>query len=134
MYCFLTNVAIISISLVIAMTMLSQVLSLGLLAASAAAAALPAASNSIPGKFIVRLKPDVESHLEAHTEWVSHIHARNLARRGSSDTETVGIEKTYSFADFEGYAGSFDEETLEAIKANPDVSIYSAKYSAVDKS
>jgi oryzin len=101
--------------------MLPNILSLGLLAAGAGvASALPtAAHNILPGKYIVRLKPDVESHLQAHTEWVSEIHSHNLARRGG---DSVGIEKTYHFASFEGYAGSFDDETLEAIKANPDVS------------
>lgn len=100
--------------------MLAKALSFSIFAAAAAVvSALPtAADNILPGKYIIRLKPDVESHLQAHTEWVSHIHSRNLARRGGDST---GIEKTYSFGTFEGYAGSFDDETLEEIKANPDV-------------
>lgn len=93
---------------------------LGLVSAFAAiAAALPAApDNVLPGKYIVRLKHGVESTLAAHTEWVSHVHSRNLVRRGGN---SVGIEQTYKFCTFEGYAGSFDEETLAEIKANPDV-------------
>jgi oryzin len=96
---------------------------LGVFAAAAAvASALPTtatAGSALPGKCIVRLKPDVESHLAEHTEWVSHVHSRNLARRGG---DSNGIEKTYSFSNFEDYAGSFDDVTLEAIRASSDVS------------
>lgn len=91
-----------------------------LAAFTAASSALPTSNQRIlPGKFIVELQPDARSNLEAHTQWVSHVHSRNLARRGG---DSLGIEQTYSFSGFNGYAGSFDEETLEAIKANPDVS------------
>jgi oryzin len=68
------------------------------------------ASRPIPGKFIVTLKDNVA--IEAHTSW-----ANDLLATSRSDG---GIEKTYDGI-FKGYAGKFDEATLEAIKASDDV-------------
>lgn len=72
----------------------------------------------IPGKFIVTLNPGAAvSELETHLAWVSDVHARSLASR-----DLAGVEKTFNFSDFSAYSGSFDDATIEEIKANPDVS------------
>jgi oryzin len=91
------------------------------------AAALPTpaaapAAQSIPGKYIITLKPELsESAVQAHATWAKEIHARSLARRESSASH-AGVEKTYTGA-FSGYAGGFDAETIAEIKASPDVSL-----------
>jgi hypothetical protein len=77
-------------------------------------------ARSAPGKYIVALKPEAASDLALHARWVSDVHARGVRRRG--DVEG-GLERTFEFAGFAGYAGSFDEETLEEIRANVNVSI-----------
>lgn len=83
--------------------------------------ALPApASESelVPGKWIVALKPEAASDLDLHTRWVSDIHTRSIERR---DDGVSGLDKKFDFPGFAGYSGSFNHETLEAIRANPNV-------------
>ncbi|CAJ0552362.1 Ff.00g063410.m01.CDS01 [Fusarium sp. VM40] len=87
---------------------------------AAVALALPAdksAKGVIPGKFIVALKP-TGVDLDLHARWVSDVYEQALTRRG---VESSGIDKTFSFPGFQGYSGSFDEETIEIIKANSSV-------------
>ncbi|KAM0323245.1 hypothetical protein ACHAQA_008836 [Verticillium albo-atrum] len=72
------------------------------------------------GRYIVTLKPDAAIDLNLHTRWVTDIHARNLQRRGE---DTAGLDSTFVFPGFAGYAGAFDDDTLEAIKAHVNVSI-----------
>lgn len=76
------------------------------------------AAQAIPNKFIVTLKEDIaSSEKESHLAWVSEVHARSLGRR-----DLAGVEKTYNISSFQGYAGTFDEATIEEIKASPEVS------------
>lgn len=78
----------------------------------------PRASEPIPNKFIVTLKEGIaSSEKESHLTWVNDVHARSLARR-----QLAGVEKTYNISTFQGYAGSFDEATIEQIKSSPEVS------------
>lgn len=72
-------------------------------------------ARAIPNKYIVTLKEsaDVESHLA----WAKDVHARSLGRRDLS-----GVEKTFNISDFNGYSGSFDDATIEEIKASDAVS------------
>ncbi|KFA46894.1 hypothetical protein S40293_03613 [Stachybotrys chartarum IBT 40293] len=87
---------------------------------AAAGHALPASSSSVvPGKFIVSLKASADVDLGSHTQWVSEVHARNIARRAGDST---GVDQTFSFPGYQAYSGSFDEETLDSIRANPNVS------------
>ncbi|KAF4472274.1 Alkaline protease 1 [Fusarium albosuccineum] len=72
----------------------------------------------LPGKWIVALKPETASELDLHTRWVSDIHARSIERR---DDGSVGLEKKFDFPGFAGYSGSFSDETIEIIRANPNV-------------
>lgn len=69
--------------------------------------------------FIVALKPTANVDFDLHARWVSDVHGQALARRG---VESSGIDKTFSFPGFRGYSGSFDEDTIQIIKANSSVS------------
>ncbi|KAF3352743.1 hypothetical protein VDGD_05709 [Verticillium dahliae] len=71
------------------------------------------------GRFVVTLKPNAAVDLDLHARWVADVHSRNLRRRGDI---TPGLSTTFSFNDFAGYAGAFDDDTLEAIRANVNVS------------
>ncbi|KAL1849396.1 hypothetical protein Daus18300_013278 [Diaporthe australafricana] len=76
-------------------------------------------ARAIPSKYIVTLKEtaDVESHLG----WVKDVHARSLGRR-----DLAGVEKTFNISDFNGYSGSFDDATIEEIKASDAVAAVEA--------
>lgn len=94
---------------------------IGALLPAAFAAPTPSHKKEIiPGKYIVTLKEGISTEaVESHLTWVSDVHKRSLNRR-----DTVGIEKTYGVGEFyNGYAGEFDDATLEEIKNNPDVCI-----------
>jgi oryzin len=82
---------------------------------NAAPAALQPQARAIPNKYIVTLKEsaDVKSHLI----WAKDVHSRSLGRR-----ELSGVEKTFNINDFNGYSGSFDDATIEQIKASDAVS------------
>lgn len=67
---------------------------------------------------IVTLKPTLDS-VENHLSWVNEVHKRSLKRN------TAGVEKTYDIENWKAYAGEFDEATIAAIKASPDVSLTS---------
>lgn len=82
--------------------------------------AAPFEKQVVPGKYIVQLKkginaPDVDTHLS----WVRDVHSR----RSLNSRDIVGVQKTFRINDFNAYAGEFDEETLEQIRGNPDVSL-----------
>lgn len=93
---------------------------LGALLPLAVAAPAPAKQpkrDVVPNKYIVTLKSNVSAEaVDSHLSWVQDTHKRSLAKR-----DTAGVEKNFSIADWRAYAGEFDEATLEAIRANPDV-------------
>lgn len=94
-------------------------------AAAAPAPITPRAAQAIPNKFIVTLKEDIaSSEKESHLAWVGEVHARSLGRR-----DLAGVEKTYNISTFQGYAGTFDEATIEEIKASPEVRNFIIEYS-----
>jgi hypothetical protein len=73
--------------------------------------------KTIPNSYIITLKEGVTARdLDRHYGWVNDIHERSLGRR-----ELQGVQKTYSFDGFRGYAGSFDDATIDMIKASPTV-------------
>jgi hypothetical protein len=83
----------------------------------------PRADEIIPGKYIVQLKPDTDvASITAHHNKVRSIHARNLARRGGDGPNGTPVEREYGFGNFKAYAGSFDDATIEELKALPEVS------------
>ncbi|KAF2795054.1 oryzin precursor [Melanomma pulvis-pyrius CBS 109.77] len=74
-------------------------------------------SDIIPGKFVVQLKPGIApADVQAH-----HVAVRSLHSRSTKRDESVGIEKTFQFADFNAYGGSFDEATIDEISKLPEV-------------
>ncbi|KAI8716763.1 hypothetical protein NCS52_00970700 [Fusarium sp. LHS14.1] len=86
-------------------------------------AALPTSQGSTAPaaeQWLVALKPEVSSDadLKLHARWVSELHAKNVQKR---DDAPAGLEKTFQFPGFSAYVGSFDEETLDAIKHDPNV-------------
>lgn len=87
----------------------------------------PKHGDVIPGKYIVTLNSDLESHkVHNHLKWVRDIHEGNLAkRRAASGKDKVedrfkGIENDFAGI-FNGYSGSFDDDTLAAIRNHTDV-------------
>lgn len=89
----------------------------------AAPVVAPRANEVIPGKYIVQLKPDTDvASIAAHHNKVRSIHARNLARRGDDGPGGAPVEREYGFGNFKAYAGSFDDATIEELKALPEVS------------
>ncbi|RGP81465.1 hypothetical protein FLONG3_403 [Fusarium longipes] len=77
-----------------------------------------AAQNSNANRWVVAIKPEASSELQYHVRWVNELHTRNMQKRGEV---AIGIETTFKFPGFAGYSGSFDEETLEELKANPNI-------------
>jgi oryzin len=107
------------------MQFFTRVLSLAAAAAPFIASAAPLASRAgdglIPGKYIIQLKPDTDiASIAAHHNKVRSIHARNLARRDDG-AGSVGMEREFQIGDFKAYAGSFDDLTIEELKAMDEV-------------
>ncbi|KAF7546660.1 hypothetical protein G7Z17_g8268 [Cylindrodendrum hubeiense] len=80
------------------------------------------ASTVVKGSYIITLKSDLKTDdLESHLTWVNDVHKRSVSKRESS---AKGIEITYDGDyGFHGYAGSFNTETIEEIKNNPEVAL-----------
>jgi oryzin len=77
---------------------------------------------TIPGKWIVTLKPNVDTaSVASHHVKVREIHARNIARRSVSVEEIGGVEHQYGFGTFNGYSGSFDDATVAELNALDEV-------------
>jgi oryzin len=96
--------------------------------ANAAPVASRANDDIVPGKYIIQLKPETDiASIAAHHIKVRDIHARNLARRDDG-ADSAGKEREFSIGDFKAYAGSFDEATIEELKALPEVSKYEIAY------
>lgn len=80
-----------------------------------------AKAQAISGKYIVKLKDGIDAaQIESHHQWATDLHTRSISRR--ADSAAKGIEKTYKISNFNAYAGSFDETTIEEIKNSDDVS------------
>lgn len=84
-----------------------------------------AAGKAVEGSYIITLKSGVDADaFESHLNWVGDVHKRSLSKR-----DTKGIERTYQGQyDFQGYSGTFDEETLAEIQKNPDVSLHAIEF------
>ncbi|PHH79851.1 hypothetical protein CDD80_3584 [Ophiocordyceps camponoti-rufipedis] len=87
------------------------------LAAPMAAVNGPAGSV-IQGQYLIALKPGLQKRdLDAHLDWVDGVH-----RRGLSPHQFQGVERTYTGkTNFHGYAGHFDQGTIDEIRKSPDV-------------
>ncbi|GAD98594.1 alkaline serine protease Alp1 [Paecilomyces variotii No. 5] len=89
--------------------------------AAPAAQASPKA-ETIPGKYIVRLKDGLDvAGVENHLLWARDLHHLSISRRSEAADAPKGIERKYKINNFNGYAGSFDDSTIDAIKNSVDV-------------
>ncbi|PHH67365.1 hypothetical protein CDD81_133 [Ophiocordyceps australis] len=72
----------------------------------------------IPGKYIVTLKPGLETRdLDNHLSWVDGVHKRGMSAMQYKGIETKFTGKTK----FQAYTGHFDKSTVDEIRNNPDV-------------
>ncbi|KAJ0123045.1 hypothetical protein N8I77_010125 [Diaporthe amygdali] len=90
-------------------------------------------AESIPNRYIIKFKKHVtDSHAADHHTWLSSVHSASqesreleLRKRGQFplvDTVFEGLKHTYKIGgDFMGYAGHFDDATIEEIRRHPDV-------------
>ena len=89
-----------------------------LIPAAFAIPARPKAGDIIPGQYIVVMKDTVSTaDFSAHQDFV--IAKKELSKRG----KTAAFSHTYNFGKLKGYAGKFDEATIEEIANRPEVSI-----------
>lgn len=91
-------------------------------------------ADSIPNRYIIKFKKHVtDSHAADHHNWLSSVHSNSqesreleLRKRGQFplvDTVFEGLKHTYKIGGgFMGYAGHFDDATIEEIRRHPDVS------------
>lgn len=72
----------------------------------------------VPDSYIITLKKGTKARdLKSHISRVADIHGQSLRKR-----DTTGLSITYNGAyGFKGYAGSFDKDTLQYIKNDPQV-------------
>ncbi|KAK1964167.1 subtilase [Colletotrichum eremochloae] len=89
-------------------------------------------AEAVPNSYIIKFKKHVsESGAEDHHSWVQQLHASSqnerleLRKRGQEplvDNVFHGLKHTYKIGkDFLGYAGHFDEDTIEKVRRHPDV-------------
>lgn len=75
--------------------------------------------ESIKDSYIVMLKAHVE--LETHANWVEELVWASAAAKGLH-TENFGIHHLYNLSStVKGYSGTFDEQTIQAIRESDDV-------------
>ena len=96
------------------------------------AAPILSSSNAevIPNAYIIKFKKHVtESSASDHQMWIQEIHSTrendriDLRKRGIVDDVFRGLKHTYKIGqNFMGYAGHFDDETIEKVRRHPDVS------------
>lgn len=91
-------------------------------------------ADAIPNRYIIKFKKHVtDSHAADHHTWLSSVHSASqesreleLRKRGQFplvDTVYEGLKHTYKIGGaFMGYAGHFDDATIEEIRRHPDVS------------
>ncbi|KAK2754357.1 Secreted subtilisin-like serine protease sub5 [Arachnomyces sp. PD_36] len=77
--------------------------------------------NVIPGSYIVVMKDDLTTEtFDNHRNWVSNYNARgSMASRVRGGNH--GVQHTYDFGALKGYAGIFDDDTINSIANTPDV-------------
>lgn len=70
-------------------------------------------------KYIVVLKDGISARsVDLHLAQTHDIHANSIGRR---ELDLPGIEDTYSIGDFQGYSGTFDNDTVAKIRDLPEV-------------
>ncbi|KZL75873.1 subtilisin-like serine protease, partial [Colletotrichum tofieldiae] len=89
-------------------------------------------AETVPNSYIVKFKKHVsETGAEDHHSWVQQLHSSSqderleLRKRGQEplvDDVFHGLKHTYKIGkDFLGYAGHFDDATIEKVRRHPDV-------------
>lgn len=77
--------------------------------------------GNLSSSYIIVLREDTdEAAFDSHRSWVTRIHKNRLARR--DDPALTGWTTKYVFGNFKGYAGAFDQTTIEKIRMSPEVS------------
>ncbi len=73
-------------------------------------------------KYIVVLKDGISARsVDSHIAQAHSIHTNSIGRR---DLNLPGIENTYSIGDFQGYYGTFDNDTVAKIQDLPEVYLH----------
>lgn len=83
----------------------------------------------IPNQYIIVFKSDIpKDRCQEHCQWATELHTQRIsARSADSDApETSGVLHHYSFPTWNGYAGSFDEDSKNEIESREEV-LYSGK-------
>ncbi|EHA49897.1 subtilisin-like proteinase Spm1 [Pyricularia oryzae 70-15] len=89
-------------------------------------------AEAIPNAYIIKFKKHVDHKSAAdHQMWIQKVHGERederleLRKRGLFDSVNdafTGLKHTYNVGSgFLGYAGHFDEETIEKVRRHPDV-------------
>jgi len=92
-----------------------------LVLAAALLGVLAATGDVIAGSYIVMLKPETpDAEFRAHTSWAAGV-CSGVAKNGGSSTVGETLAHTYLFGTMKGYAGAFDNKTIEDIAARPEV-------------
>lgn len=97
---------------------------LSAIAGLAMAAPVPQDAVAAPAtKYIITLKPGIDPEVGIqHINWAGDLHRRGIYRREENGTVEEDL-KVFKVADFNAYAGSFDEETIAQLKASDEVSL-----------
>lgn len=97
---------------------------LSAIAGLAMAAPVPQDAVAAPAttKYIITLKPGIDPEIGiSHINYASDLHRRGIYRRQENGTVEEEL-KVIKVADFNAYAGAFDEETIAELRASDEVS------------
>lgn len=84
---------------------------------AAPATSKPKAGDIIPGQYIVVMKDDITTEgFTSHQDWVGTAHTKRSGNGGSH-----AFTHTYKVGGLKGYAGKFDDATIEEIASRPEV-------------
>ena len=82
------------------------------------------AEHIVPNQYIIVFKPEVpKERCQEHCQWATELHAQRISAR-SADSEapdTTGVLHHYSFPTWNGYSGSFDEDSKNEIESREEV-------------
>ncbi|KAG9524249.1 alkaline serine protease, partial [Aureobasidium melanogenum] len=98
---------------------------LSAIAGLALAAPVPQDVAAAPAttKYIITLKPGIDLEVGIqHINWAGDLHRRGIYRREENGT-VEEVLKVFKVADFNAYAGSFDEEAIAKLKASNEVAL-----------
>lgn len=88
----------------------------------------PKAGDVIPGQYIVVLKEDITtSDFQAHQDFVVNKFSASASKRDQVEARAESIfTHTYNLGNLKGYAGRFDDATIEEIASRPEVAYVEA--------